>query len=296
MVVASSKLEGLADALEMTDVIIETAKQLKASLNQAKKGTPRRARGRLRHPRSLAYRRQLLARRPHPAQQVRPQVASRARRWVRIRLPRRPHLRSRVPPRVHGFPTARQEDRHRTRRRRVRRRRGRTRAARVTRLARAQSRRATGVHARGERKNIRRRSARIRAVAPRRRPRTRRRGRFGVPSRKPRVARARRRRRGRSHASRLGFLTDADGQDEVRGSVARASFLRSVARTSFFRPRRETSRLRLRRRRRRRARETQETATVVGEIVDEGWRGRGRSRGCSRGSSGVAPVHAARSE
>ena len=38
MVVASSKLEGLADALEMTDVIIETAKQLKASLNQAKKG------------------------------------------------------------------------------------------------------------------------------------------------------------------------------------------------------------------------------------------------------------------
>ena len=40
MVVASSKLEGLADALEMTDVIIETAKQLKASLNQAKKETP----------------------------------------------------------------------------------------------------------------------------------------------------------------------------------------------------------------------------------------------------------------
>ena len=37
MVVPSTKLEGLSDALEMTDVIIETAKQLKASLNQAKR-------------------------------------------------------------------------------------------------------------------------------------------------------------------------------------------------------------------------------------------------------------------
>ena len=170
----------------MTDVIIETAKQHKASLNQAKKETPRRARG---HPHlGLSYRRQLLARRPHPAQQVRPKWLPRAPVGPHPAPAPHPSPLARPAPSAR-FPHARQEDRHRTRRRRVRRP-VRTRRSGHS-LARAQSRRATGYTL-----VVNRKHPAPFCIAPSLLAADRERDAEDVraPSRKPRVARAHRRR------------------------------------------------------------------------------------------------------